>query len=175
MENKKIVYGIVAFCVILASGILFSNTDDPQTDKPIGGETDEHGCLNTAGYTWCEAKQKCLRTWEEPCETFNLETCNSECIEKEYDAGHCMRSDEIRDDDVEIGVCQATVDLKHCEKEGQCNCYCKHERAIGGDTDEHGCMLMAGYTWCEAKQKCLRIWEEDCPSEANIGDNVPLS
>ena len=34
-----------------------------------GGCTDEHGCNPTAGYTWCESKQKCLRTWEESCST----------------------------------------------------------------------------------------------------------
>ncbi len=36
--------------------------------KPIGGETDSHGCLIAAGYSWCEPKEKCLRIWEEPCE-----------------------------------------------------------------------------------------------------------
>lgn len=36
--------------------------------KIIGGQKDEHGCLIAAGYSWCEAKQKCLRTWEEKCE-----------------------------------------------------------------------------------------------------------
>jgi len=34
---------------------------------------------------------------------------------------------------------------------------------VGGDRDEHGCIPSAGYMWCESKQKCLRIWEEDCP------------
>jgi len=33
---------------------------------------------------------------------------------------------------------------------------------IGGDIDEHGCLIAAGYSWCEVKQKCLRIWEEPC-------------
>ncbi|MCX6804048.1 MAG: DUF333 domain-containing protein [Candidatus Diapherotrites archaeon] len=33
---------------------------------------------------------------------------------------------------------------------------------VGGDRDSHGCIGSAGYTWCEAKQKCLRIWEETC-------------
>jgi hypothetical protein len=37
---------------------------------------------------------------------------------------------------------------------------------IGGQKDEHGCLTPAGYSWCEAKQKCLRIWEEDCPSDS---------
>jgi len=35
----------------------------------IGGQKDEHGCIIPAGYSWCEAKQKCLRTWEEKCES----------------------------------------------------------------------------------------------------------
>jgi len=35
----------------------------------VGGDKDEHGCLGSAGYTWCEEKEKCLRVWEEPCET----------------------------------------------------------------------------------------------------------
>ncbi|MCJ7827948.1 hypothetical protein MUP65_02270 [Patescibacteria group bacterium] len=39
-----------------------------EEEKFIGGETDEHGCLMAAGYSWCEPKEKCLRTWEEPCE-----------------------------------------------------------------------------------------------------------
>ncbi len=43
---------------------------------------------------------------------------------------------------------------------------CTSEKPIGGETDEHGCMLMAGYTWCEAKQKCLRTWEEFCDIES---------
>lgn len=33
----------------------------------MGGCIDEHGCNPTAGYSWCELKQKCLRTWEELC------------------------------------------------------------------------------------------------------------
>ena len=32
------------------------------------------------------------------------------------------------------------------------------------DQDSHGCVLDGGYEWCESSQKCLRIWEEACPS-----------
>jgi len=35
-------------------------------------------------------------------------------------------------------------------------------RPIGGDKDAGGCLVGAGYSWCEAKQKCLRVWEEQC-------------
>jgi len=33
-------------------------------------------------------------------------------------------------------------------------------KIVGGDTDEHGCKGSAGYKWSEAKQNCIRIWEE---------------
>ena len=33
---------------------------------------------------------------------------------------------------------------------------------VGGDRDEHGCIPSAGYSWCTPKNKCLRIWEENC-------------
>lgn len=36
------------------------------------------------------------------------------------------------------------------------------QQKVGGDRDEHGCIGSAGYTWCEKKSKCLRIWEESC-------------
>ena len=42
---------------------------------------------------------------------------------------------------------------------------CQNKKQIGGDKDEHGCLIAAGYTWCEPKQKCLRTWEEECLSE----------
>ena len=49
--------------MVAALGILLAGCVEP----PIGGDTDEHGCLIAAGYSWCEAKQKCVREWEEPC------------------------------------------------------------------------------------------------------------
>lgn len=39
------------------------------------------------------------------------------------------------------------------------------EELIGGQRDEHGCLIPAGYSWCEEKQKCLRVWEETCVDE----------
>lgn len=34
----------------------------------LGGDRDEHGCIPSAGYVWCEKLQKCIRPWEEKCE-----------------------------------------------------------------------------------------------------------
>jgi len=38
---------------------------------------------------------------------------------------------------------------------------------VGGDTDEHGCLGSAGYSWCENTQSCLRVWEEWCADDVN--------
>ena len=47
------------------------------------------------------------------------------------------------------------------------------ENAVGSDKDEHGCIGSAGYSWCEASQKCLRIFEEFCPgAAASIIDSI---
>lgn len=40
------------------------------------------------------------------------------------------------------------------------------EKLIGGDRDNGGCLVGAGYSWCEIKKKCLRSWEESCADEA---------
>lgn len=36
---------------------------------------------------------------------------------------------------------------------------------IGGDKDAGGCLIGAGYSWCQIKNKCLRVWEEKCEVE----------
>lgn len=58
-----------------------NNVNQKQDDQKIlGGDRDEHGCIGSAGYSWCEAKQKCLRSWEEACEKtedLNMRLCDS--------------------------------------------------------------------------------------------------
>ncbi len=36
------------------------------------------------------------------------------------------------------------------------------QQLIGGQTDEGGCLIGAGYQWCKSLNKCVRIWEEPC-------------
>ncbi len=47
---------------------LFVLSGCTQSNPIVGGDVDEYGCKASAGYSWCAAKEKCLRTWEEPCE-----------------------------------------------------------------------------------------------------------
>lgn len=39
---------------------------------------------------------------------------------------------------------------------------CVQEEPIGGEKDEHGCLIAAGYSWCEVRGECLRAWETPC-------------
>jgi len=61
MFVKTILLLILSFCIFGCATI--------KADKPlIGGDKDSHGCIGSAGYSWCEAKHKCLRVWEEKCQ-----------------------------------------------------------------------------------------------------------
>lgn len=31
----------------------------------VGGDKDAHGCIASAGYTWCEVQGRCVRLWED--------------------------------------------------------------------------------------------------------------
>ena len=46
-----------------------SQEEVKQNNQLLGGDKDIHGCIGSAGYLWCEQKQKCLRIWEEKCES----------------------------------------------------------------------------------------------------------
>lgn len=88
---------------------------------------------------------------------WNLETCNSECVHRGYDAGVCRWASEMNKENIQIGSC-IVIDSKHCGEKWQCNCYCETEKSIGGERDEHGCLGAAGYSWNETELSCVREW-----------------
>ena len=49
------------------------NNADSTTTNVLGADRDEHGCIGSAGYTWSQLKQRCIRTFEEgiPLEIYN--------------------------------------------------------------------------------------------------------
>ena len=47
----------------------------------VGGTRDDNNCLISAGYSWCETSQQCLRQWEIPCED-NYSSCG-DCLKKQ--------------------------------------------------------------------------------------------
>lgn len=68
-----VIIGIAILVVLVVGGIIYQTAQkpaaSPDTRQLVGGDRDAHGCIPSAGYSWCEAKQKCLRVWEETCET----------------------------------------------------------------------------------------------------------
>jgi len=38
---------------------------------------------------------------------------------------------------------------------------------MGGQFDNHNCMIGAGYSWCDSSQNCIRIWETPCQDYYN--------
>ena len=89
--------------------------------------------------TWIESPKECEYINEADC--LNLEGTFNECS----------------------SACRNDPNAEICTM--QCVPVCSFEPIIGGDKDEHGCIGSAGYTWCESKGRCLREWEEGCPTE----------
>ena len=58
------------FCGIFLASCHHENSEisHKSAEKILGGDRDEHGCIGSAGFLWCEKKQKCLRPWEEKCD-----------------------------------------------------------------------------------------------------------
>ena len=66
-QKAKIIIVVLIIAVLGAVGfVVFRN--NAVTNDLVGGDKDAHGCIGSAGYSWCEAKDKCLRVWEEKCD-----------------------------------------------------------------------------------------------------------
>lgn len=68
MKNASILLIIIIALIggFVAGYLIFSPSS--QVDQIVGDDMDEHGCIGSAGYRWCEAKQECLRLWEVKCD-----------------------------------------------------------------------------------------------------------
>lgn len=68
---------IILFAVVIGLGVLvyiqLLSKDAPSEQPGVGGDRDTNGCITSAGYSWCESKQKCQRVWEGPCPSNNEE------------------------------------------------------------------------------------------------------
>ncbi|MFA5133775.1 MAG: hypothetical protein WC459_03160 [Patescibacteria group bacterium] len=73
MNKKLFIAGLVALVALSAAvyGFKFlipkNEIKGIENNNIVGGDRDEHGCIGSAGYMWCQPKNKCLRIWEESC------------------------------------------------------------------------------------------------------------
>jgi hypothetical protein len=73
MDKKYyILFALVLVLALGLAGYFYYKSQGAASDGNgtaiTGGDRDEHGCIGSAGYVWCEAKNKCLREFEERCE-----------------------------------------------------------------------------------------------------------
>ncbi len=180
----------ILFGMILLAGCAQTQTQSQQQGQMVGNDRDAHGCIPSAGYSWCEAKQKCYRPWEENCTAQAAPECTTvadcgvgaaSCINgtcSQYDAHGCVpdggytwceaKQKCIRPWEENCTTAQplpggTTGTGKECTTVADCGLGAAS--CVNGTCsqyDAHGCVPDGGYTWCEAKQKCIRPWEENC-------------
>lgn len=61
--------------VIMGSEVTISSGNS------LGGQLDENNCYISAGYSWCEDTQSCIRKWETPCRD-NYSDC-PDCLKRQ--------------------------------------------------------------------------------------------
>jgi len=60
-----IILGIAVLVLMIASTKVPIESDN---NIPIvGGDRDEHGCIGSAGYSWCDDSNSWIRPWETEC------------------------------------------------------------------------------------------------------------
>ncbi|PSW13652.1 serine protease [Photobacterium rosenbergii] len=47
----------------MSSGMLLLGCND-SAEPMVGADEDEHGCKQSAGYSWCAKTEQCERPWE---------------------------------------------------------------------------------------------------------------
>ncbi len=84
MNKKTLVMISILIAAVAVAGIIMlafrqgtgpsANAPAPSVNEgansglpPLGSDRDEHGCIGSAGYSWCPLTDKCQRPWEEPC------------------------------------------------------------------------------------------------------------
>lgn len=66
---NKIKYVMVVFLCFLFTQLsaCATKTQTSQVTEPaaiVGADRDAHGCIGSAGYTWCGRELACVRSWE---------------------------------------------------------------------------------------------------------------
>ncbi len=61
MKNASI---IVVVLSILLVGCANHQSKGSNNDSVVGSDKDKHGCIGSAGYSWCARSKKCERPWE---------------------------------------------------------------------------------------------------------------
>ena len=59
-----LILGILLISLVYAEQNQVRGNERVPNSMMIGGDTDEHGCMGPAGYSWNKTENKCVREWE---------------------------------------------------------------------------------------------------------------
>ncbi len=146
-----------------------SSTENLAGKKPmVGGDRDAHGCIGSAGYSWCAKENACVRPWE---------LASSQVFPNTQEDFTAYCNPPMPGSDRDEHGCIGSAGYSWCAKENACvrswelassqgfpntqedfTAYCNPPMP-GSDRDEHGCIGSAGYSWCAKENACVRSWE----------------
>ncbi|WP_428310489.1 peptidase [Hydrocarboniphaga sp.] len=49
---------------VFAAAVMLAACTQPSAPPVVGGDRDAHGCIGSAGYSWCAREALCVRPWE---------------------------------------------------------------------------------------------------------------
>ena len=61
---KSIVATLMLIGTVLLAACAGASGTPPAPGASVGGNQDTHGCLSSAGYSWCARTNRCERPWE---------------------------------------------------------------------------------------------------------------
>ncbi len=173
---KKILLVVLISLILLVTNI--SALESCNSDSECEVRFSQCSCANI-----CVLKNKDNIDCERAClpEESNTKISNCKCENNQCVSNSCAEGETkkyICTDGTEVSWCTCTANglwLCILSPENKCNITkcsegmnCDNDKnLVGNDRDEHGCIGSAGYSWCEEKQKCLRIWEENCSETDN--------
>lgn len=54
----------VLLIACLALAACQANEQQTTSERMVGGDRDNYGCIGSAGYQWCRSENQCVRSWE---------------------------------------------------------------------------------------------------------------
>jgi len=83
MKKSYIIIFVVMVVVLGLGGYMLPKSEE-QKGNLIGGDRDAHGCIGSAGYSWCSEKNMCMRSWEQYCTATPPKTVTFACSDSKF-------------------------------------------------------------------------------------------
>ena len=165
---KKLMY--FTYLVYAKSSEVNGDIMPMPTLRPVGGERDDNNCLISAGYSWCNDSQSCIRIWETPCQD-NFSDCN-DCLKRQRNRENiacplnCDTTTVSCKNDEDCGnsyFCRPTTIFQNMNYDGPKKCvrYSKEEDSCGGYT------LPSYESRCHPSLECVH-------SKSGMLPNIPM-